>query len=103
MKSVWSPLAVARVREAAQYIARDKPGAARTWVEGIFKQVGQLAAFPTSGRVVPELGREDVRELISGNYRIIYRTKNKVVLVLTVRHGKRLLDPSEVVPDEAAL
>ena len=98
MKIVWSPLAVARVREVAQYIARDKPGAARNWAEGVFQQVGQLSAFPTSGRVVPELGREDVRELIHGNFRIIYRVEKKAVPVLTVRHGKRLLDPDEVLP-----
>jgi plasmid stabilization system protein ParE len=98
MRVVWSPLAVARVREAAQYIARDNPGAARRWAEGVFERVGQIADFPTSGRIVPELGREDVRELIHGNYRIIYRTEEKAVLVLTVRHGKRLFDPSEVVP-----
>jgi len=98
MKIVWSPLAVARVREAAQYIARDKPGAARSWVEGVFERVGQLAAFPTSGRIVPELGRDDVRELIHGNYRIICRMEKKAVLILTVRHGKRLLDPNDILP-----
>jgi plasmid stabilization system protein ParE len=98
MKITWSPLAVARVREAAQYIARDNPGAARSWVESVFQRVAQLTAFPTSGRVVPELGREDVRELIHGNYRIIYRMEKKAVLILTVRHGKRLLDPNEVLP-----
>jgi len=60
MRVVWSPLAVARVREAAEYIARDKPGAAKDWAEGVFRRVDQLTDFPTSGRVVPELGRKDL-------------------------------------------
>jgi len=98
MRVVWSPLAVARVREAAEYIARDKPGAAKGWAEGVFRRVAQLTDFPTSGRVVPELGREDLRELIQGTYRIIYRIEKKAVLILTVRHGKRLLDPKELMP-----
>ena len=97
MKVVWSPLALARVREAAQYIARDNPPAARTWAESVFDRVSQIAGFPTSGRVVPELGRDDVRELIYGRYRIIYRIEEKAVLILTVRLGNRIIDPDEVV------
>ncbi len=84
MRIVWSPLAVQRLREAAEYIARDKPGVAERWVGGAFEAVGQLAELPHSGRVVPELGRSDIREVIYGLYRIIYRVSPKVVLVLTV-------------------
>ena len=86
MRIVWSPLAVQRLREAAEYIARDKPGAAERWVGGAFEAVGQLAELPHSGRVVPELGRSDIREVSvnTGLYRIIYRVSPKVVLVLTV-------------------
>ena len=63
MKVVWSPLALARLREAAAFIARDKPGASARWAASAFDAVEVLADLPRSGRVVPELGREDVREL----------------------------------------
>lgn len=96
MRIVWSPLAIQRVREAAEYIACHKPGAARRWVRGVFKAVGRLAELPHSGRVVPELGRPDIREVIYGGYRIIYRVSPEAVLVLTVRHGRRLMDEAEV-------
>ncbi|MFQ5668855.1 MAG: type II toxin-antitoxin system RelE/ParE family toxin [Candidatus Binatia bacterium] len=96
MTVIWSPLAVARVAEAADYIARDKAVAAARWAQGVFDTVGRLAEFPRSGTVVPELGRQDVRELFHGEYRIIYRVETERVLILTVRHGRRVLDPAEL-------
>ena len=72
MKIVWSPLALERVQEIARYIAIDKPTAADKWVKDLFNIVARLVLHPRSCRVVPELNREDVREVIYGNYRIIY-------------------------------
>jgi len=96
MRIVWSPLAIQRIREAAEYIARDKPATAQGWARGAFEAIGRLAELPHSGRVVPELGRKDIREVIYGAYRIIYRVSPEAGLVLTVRHGRRLLDEAEV-------
>jgi toxin ParE1/3/4 len=50
-----------------------------------------LADFPGSGRVVPEIGRMEIRELILGDYRIVYRHHVGRVEILTVFHGARLL------------
>ena len=97
MKVEWSPLAIRRVREEAAFIALDKPGAAATWAASVFDAVERLATFPRSGRVVPEIGREDLRELLHGGYRIVYRWTGDMVIILTVRHSRRLLDPSETV------
>jgi plasmid stabilization system protein ParE len=58
--------------------------------EQIVEAVGRLSAFPLSGRVVPELGQKTVREVIYGNYRIVYRVTEDAVQVLTVFHASRL-------------
>ena len=42
------------------------------------------------GRVVPEAGNEALREIIRGNYRIVYRVKQDAVEVVTVFHAARL-------------
>ena len=42
MKIVWSPLAVDRVFEIAEYIALDKPSAAADWVDTVFESVKRL-------------------------------------------------------------
>ncbi len=96
MRIAWSPLAIQRVHEAAEQIALDQPEAARRWAREAFKAAGRLADFPYCGRVVPELGRSEVRELIYGVYRIIYRVSPQEVLVLTVRHGRQLIDETEL-------
>jgi plasmid stabilization system protein ParE len=41
--------------------------------------VDRLVDHPRSGRIVPELGQETLRELVLGNYRIIYRLLDDVV------------------------
>ncbi len=96
MKVIWSPLAVERATEQAEYIARDKPEAARRWLEGIFDSTANLAAFPQSGRQTPELGDPAFRELLYGSYRVLYRIEVSQVTVLTVRHSRRLLDKQEL-------
>jgi plasmid stabilization system protein ParE len=40
--------------------------------------------------VVPEYQRPDIRELILGSYRVVYRLQTGAAEVLTVFHGARL-------------
>ena len=96
MKLYWSPLAIDRVAEIAQYIAQDNPPAARRWVESTFQVVGRLEQFPERGRVIPEIMQDDFREILHGNYRIIYRVEREQVSILTVRHGKQILPVDEL-------
>jgi plasmid stabilization system protein ParE len=60
----------------------------------------RLAQFPESGRIVPELGRQDVREVLWRSYRIVYQFVPAAdqVRILTVFRGERLFQPS-VVPE----
>ena len=96
MKIIWSPLAIDRASEIAEYIARDKPSAAEKWVNTIFSKVEQLRSSPEIGRIVPEIRNEQFRELIYGNYRIIYRVEKKQISILTIRHGRQILPISEI-------
>ncbi|EGN74811.1 plasmid stabilization system protein [Idiomarina sp. A28L] len=99
MKLVWSPLALERVESIAQYIAEDKPSAALYWVDGLFSCVDRLAEFPESGRVVPEVRLQRIREVMFGSYRVIYSVTNRVD-ILTVRRSSQLLKASELGVDE---
>ena len=97
MKIIWSPLALERVRDITRYIARDKPSAAENWVKNLFKVVGRIEKHPQSCRIVPELNRHDVREVIYGNYRVIYRVADDIH-ILTVRHGRQLMNDEVLEP-----
>jgi plasmid stabilization system protein ParE len=96
LKITWSPLAVEQVRDIASYIALDKPSIAVQWVDKIFFSVERLAKFPDSGRIVPEINRNEIREIVQGNYRVIYKVKPKAILVLAVKSYRQQLNENEV-------
>ena len=96
----WSARARTDVRELRAYIAQDSPHYARQFVEKIFKAVETLTDHPQIGRKVPEADREDIRELIFQNYRIIYRITTGPVYIVTVIHGARDLTGQEKKPWE---
>ena len=98
MQIVWTDPALERVREIAIHIALDDPDAAERWADGLFDTVERLAAFPESGRVVPELGVRTVRELLVGACRVFCRI-GAAVEILSVRHGSQLVRPKEVGED----
>ena len=97
MKVVWSPLAVDRVSEIAEYIALNNPIAAENWIDSVFDSVKRLEKFPNSGRIIPEIQLKEFRELILGNYRIIHRVEEKQVSILTVRSSWEILPVDEVM------
>jgi len=96
MRVIWAPRALERVVEIGQHIAADRPDAARKWAQALFDRASALRQYPTRGRRVPEIGRDEVREIIHGAYRVIYRLDPTQIMVLTVRHGRRAWDPAEV-------
>ena len=65
MTIIWSPLAIQKVNEIAQYIAQDNYDAAIKWIDTIFEQVERLISFPQSGRIVPEtIGSRSAKSFI---------------------------------------
>ncbi|MEW5929219.1 MAG: type II toxin-antitoxin system RelE/ParE family toxin [Gemmatimonadota bacterium] len=96
MSVVWSEQALSDVMEIRDFIARDAPRFADLFVDRIFEAVERLTDFPLSGRQVPEFGRPDVREVLLGSYRIVYRIHEDRVAISTVFHTARLLEPGDV-------
>jgi plasmid stabilization system protein ParE len=99
MRIIWSLLAVERIEEISDYIADDNPSAANKWVDSVFEKVEMLKGNPQMGRVVPELNVPSIREIIFGNYRIIYRHEQKLLIILTVRSFRQILPIKDVDSD----
>ena len=95
-KLKWTEQALDDVEAIAIYIARDSFFYAQVFAQRIFDSVQRLEIFPESGRVVPEVAQQNIREVLHGNYRIIYRVKNDFVEILTVYHSSRLLDKNSI-------
>ncbi len=88
----WTRQSREDLRAVHQYIARGAPATASAYVRKLRNSVKRLGLFPFSGEVVAELGREEIREILQGNYRLIYRVSDNRVDVLTIFHGSQILD-----------
>lgn len=95
MKVVWSPLALQKLGDAAEFIALDNPVAAENWVNDVFDKTELLSTMPEMGRMVPELPNTCYREIIFGHYRIIYSLSTEI-RVLTVRNCRQTLTEDDV-------
>ena len=92
----WTPQAADDPDAISLFIARDAPQVAATFADRVLRATDRLASYPGLGRAVPELGIEDIREIVVGSYRVIYRVREDEVHLLTVHHGARLLDTSKI-------
>ena len=86
---VWTRPARDDLRAIRDFIARDSAQYARTVTAGLVVAVDHLRDYPLLGRIVPELARPNLRELIEGTYRIVYRLTADEVQILAVVHGAR--------------
>ena len=90
MKVRWTQRSIQDLRAIGTFISQDNPGGARRWVARLRERARRAAPLPYSGRQVPELDREDVREVFLGSYRIVYRIFPDFIEVLTIFEGHRL-------------
>lgn len=100
MRLRWTVRARQDLLDIAAHIARDDPLAARRWVERLRGRALRATEQRWIGRVVPELGREDVREVFLRAYRIVYRVLEDELHVLTVFEGHRLLRREDAGEEE---
>lgn len=92
VKIVWTDQAIQDLTDIGEYIAKDSERYAREVVESLFESVQILKSHPKAGRIVPEYRLAYLRELIRGNYRVVYRIVDKIRIdIVTVHHSARLL------------
>ena len=92
MKVIWSPKARQRAREAVDFIKEDRPLASAEWLEGLVQRVLLLEEFPNQGRIVPEWGQPDVREVLHAPYRVLYQVSSEQIEILTLSHVRQELE-----------
>jgi plasmid stabilization system protein ParE len=62
----WTPQALDDLDAICLFIARDAPQVAAVFADRAFRATDRLADYPRSGRIVPELEVENIREIILG-------------------------------------
>lgn len=87
----WTERALADLQRIGDRIAEDSKQVASAWVARLWSRAEEVQDFPTSGRMVPEFGRADIREVMLRRYRIIYRVDAAEVVVLAIFGGGQLV------------
>jgi toxin ParE1/3/4 len=90
-KLMWSSQALADLDAACEFISRDSPKYAYLFAQHIVALIETIPQHPMLGAVVSEYGREDLRERLFQNYRIVYRVRKDGVEIVTLVHGARLM------------
>ncbi|MFK8061456.1 MAG: type II toxin-antitoxin system RelE/ParE family toxin [Polaribacter sp.] len=86
----WLPEAKSDLKEIYDYIALDSKKYAEIQVRKIKIRTEVLKIQPDIGKIVEEINHPKIREIVIGNYRIIYRNvSSKIVDILMIHHGAR--------------
>ena len=88
-KVIWSYEATDDLDALAEYIARDSSFYAAAFTQQILDASRFLNEFSERGRIVPELGNPNIRELLIKDYRLIYSMEQSRVVIVALVHGAR--------------
>ena len=95
---IWSEQAKSDLQHIYDFIAEDSAYYAEVELIKIKAATEILLKRRYAGRVVPELANDNIREIIQGNYRIIYNiSDSERIAIITVRHGARLLRTEKII------
>ncbi|MEH7440523.1 type II toxin-antitoxin system RelE/ParE family toxin [Neobacillus drentensis] len=92
----WSESAVYDLEEICNYIANDSEEYAKSFARRIIDMIETIAAFPYSGRIVPEFNEGKIREKVFLNYRIIYLINTDKMDIVRIIHNARNLTQFEL-------
>ncbi len=98
MKVFWTNEALRKLDEIESFIAQNNPERASAFINLLLEKGDLIGSFPDAGRVVPELARSEIREILVGNYRVVYRLTPVHIEILTVFEGHRSLRFEELHP-----
>jgi toxin ParE1/3/4 len=90
MRFRFSRRAETDLRDVAEYIARDNPARAVSFVRELREHCRSLLVFPEARPLRPELG-EGVRLSVFGNYVVLYVAHCDILEIRRVVHGARNL------------
>ncbi len=93
----WTFQAKDDLKDIAEYISKNSKLYAKLQVTRLKTRTRILKTQTRSGKIVPEINQENIRELIEGNYRIIYKiVKGNQIDILTIHHSARDLTRREI-------
>jgi len=93
----WTFQAKDDLKAIAEYISRDSMRYAKLQVSRLENWTKILKTQIRLGKIVSEMNRENIRELIEGSYRIIYKiVEENQIDILTIHHSSRDLTKRKI-------
>ncbi len=97
VRIIWTELATRELQEIFEFVAQDSKLYAKRQVIKIRNKTKILKSSKYIGKVVDEIGIPIVREIVEGNYRIIYKVSNEnEIAILTIHHSARDLNKRDI-------
>lgn len=78
------------IQDIMEYIARDSIESANRFVDELLHVCRSIPDFPDRGRIVPEVGHPQIREILHKNYRLVYTVRKGKIYLLQVFNAARL-------------
>ena len=94
----WTDQSIADLISISDFISKDSIKYAKITIDRIREAAKKVRDFPMIGRIVPEMNLTEIREMIIGNYRLIYFiVDNEQIDILSVYHSSRSLNIPELI------
>ena len=89
---IWTDSALQDLNDIGDYISKDSTHYAEITVVRLFESVDILESYPFIGVKSPDFGNESIRQIVKGDYRIVYQIINELRIdILTVHNCARLI------------
>jgi toxin ParE1/3/4 len=95
----WTERALASLDESLAYVAADSPAAAERLVLRLLDSAESLSDLAERGRIVPEIGEPQLRELVVSPYRLVYEYDESHVWIVALLHTAQEFTLSRVDPN----
>ena len=92
----WLPQAQLHLRNIYRHIAKDSANTAQQIVNDLTERTRPLAGLPFTGKVVPEMNDENLREVHAHAWRILYQIRQHNVYVIPVLHKRQQLSFEDI-------
>ncbi|WP_134220217.1 type II toxin-antitoxin system RelE/ParE family toxin [Pelotomaculum sp. FP] len=84
------------IQEITEYIARDSMENAIRFADEFLAVCRSIPDFPDRGRIVPEVGHSQIREIIHKNYRLVYTVRKEKVFILQIFNAAKLFRMQDI-------
>ena len=95
----WAESALDDLKDLLEFVRKDSVAYADRLAGRVSRATRTLASFPRLGSIVPEIQRDEIRELWVRPYRVIYVIRGDDCHITAIAHASRDL-PTLFDPDE---